>query len=69
MANELLLTIDDVAERLYMCRSVVYRYIRRDQLPSLKIGGSRRVLGRELEAFVERLRDGDSCEQPSRAER
>jgi excisionase family DNA binding protein len=57
MANELLLRIDDVAERLSCCRSVVYRWVRLGLLPSLKIGGSRRVLASELEAFVERLRD------------
>lgn len=69
MASELLLTIDEAARRLDMCKSMVYRFIRRGDLPSLKIGGSRRVLVRELEAFVERLSDGDQCEQPSRAER
>jgi len=69
MANELLLRIDDVAERLNMCRSVVYRFIRRGELASLKINGSRRVLVTELEAFVQRLRDGDPSEQPNRADR
>lgn len=69
MANELLLTIDEAARRMQLCKSMVYRFIRRGELPSLKIGGSRRVMARELEAFVERLREADQCEQPGRAER
>lgn len=57
MADELLLTIEETARRLEMCKSMIYRFIRRGELPSLKIGGSRRVLVSELEAFVQRLRD------------
>jgi excisionase family DNA binding protein len=57
MADELLLTVDEASRRISMCRSVVYRFIRRGELPSMKIGGSRRVLARELKEFIERLRE------------
>ncbi|MDP9236362.1 MAG: helix-turn-helix domain-containing protein [Chloroflexota bacterium] len=36
---------------------MVYRFIESGSLPSLKIGGSRRIVVADLERFVQRLRE------------
>ncbi len=54
---QLLLTIPEAAERLGLSRSQVYIIMRRGELPSVRIGRSRRVAARDLERFVERLRE------------
>jgi excisionase family DNA binding protein len=56
MSTELLLTVNEAARRLGLGRSFVYSFIRRGDLPSVKIGGARRVLASDLEDFVCRLR-------------
>ena len=57
----LLVTIDEAARRLSIGRSHIYEQIQRGTLRSIRIGRSRRILNRDLEAFiVSRL--GDSAE-------
>lgn len=50
-----LLTIERAAEALQLGRSKVYELIRRGDIPSVQIDGSRRVRVRDLEAYVEGL--------------
>ena len=57
MPEELLVTVREAARRLGLGRSVTYEMVRRGSLPSLKIGGSRRVAVADLEEFVVRLRE------------
>lgn len=52
LKNRLLLTPEEVAERLALGRSTIYELMRAGRIPSVKIGGSRRVTVRALEAFV-----------------
>lgn len=49
-----LLTIPEVASRLALGRSHVYQLIMRGEIPSIKIGKSRRVPAGTLEEFIER---------------
>ena len=56
MANELLLTVEQAAQRLSLARSTVYELLLTRQLASVKIGRSRRVLATDLADFVDRLR-------------
>ena len=46
------LTVREVAERLHVSRPTVEKWIKDGQLPSLEIGGCRRVLRRDLETFI-----------------
>ncbi|HUZ85531.1 MAG TPA: helix-turn-helix domain-containing protein [Candidatus Baltobacterales bacterium] len=57
----LLVTIDEAARRLSIGRSHIYEQIQRGTLRSVRIGRSRRILNRDLEAFIEN-RLGDSTE-------
>ena len=62
MCDQLLLTVEEAARRLGLGRSFTYEFIRTRQLPSIKVGGARRVLATDLVAFVQRLKeesDGD----------
>lgn len=56
MGEELLVTVHEAARRLGLGRSATYTLIQRGELPSIKIGGSRRVAVADLCEFVERLR-------------
>ncbi|MEX2227477.1 MAG: helix-turn-helix domain-containing protein [Dehalococcoidia bacterium] len=56
MEERLLLTVKEAAQRLALGRSATYALIQRGTLPSLKVGGSRRVAVADLVEFVERLR-------------
>lgn len=51
----LLLKPEAVAKRLQFGRSKTYQLMREGAIPSVLIGGSRRVRARDLERFVERL--------------
>lgn len=53
----LLLKVTAAAAKLSMGRSVMYRFIQSGALRSVKIGGARRILASDLEAFVRNLRD------------
>lgn len=51
----LLVTPEAAAHRLSIGRSKVYELIRTGELPSIKIGGCRRITTEALEAFVKRI--------------
>jgi excisionase family DNA binding protein len=55
-SNELLIDVPEAARRLGLGRSFVYqRLIQTGQLRSIKVGGARRILVSDLEAFVANL--------------
>lgn len=56
MCEELLVTVAEAARRLRLGRSVTYLLIQRGELPSVKIGGSRRIAVADLHEYVDRLR-------------
>jgi excisionase family DNA binding protein len=53
--GQLLLTIPDAARCLAISRAYAYRLVQRGQLPTIRLGRSRRVSRAALEAYVERL--------------
>lgn len=54
--SEALLTIAEAGERLRQSRDSIYKLMQSGQLPSLKIGRSRRIPESAVEAFIaERL--------------
>jgi excisionase family DNA binding protein len=55
--ERLLLSPDQVAESLGVCRSRVYDPMRTRMLPSVKIGRSRRVPASSFRAYVDQLSD------------
>ncbi|MGH8960058.1 MAG: helix-turn-helix domain-containing protein [Jatrophihabitantaceae bacterium] len=55
------LTTDQVARQLGLSRSTVTAMIGRGQLASVKIGGERRVLRRDLEAYLTALPSGGAA--------
>jgi excisionase family DNA binding protein len=57
MEDVLLIRIDEAARRLGLGRSMTYRFIQSGELPSIKIGGARRVLVADLGVFIKRLQD------------
>ena len=50
-----LYTVHEAAETLKMSRSKVYGLIKEGELPSVKIGGSRRLRKQDIAQFVESL--------------
>lgn len=54
-APRALLTVEDTAQLLRLGRSKTYELIRRGDIPSVQIDGSRRVRVRDLEEYVDRL--------------
>lgn len=54
--GKMLLTVDEAAQRLGIGRSHAYIFVMKGELPSVKLGRSRRVPADELESFVQRLR-------------
>ncbi len=56
MSNEqqLLLTVDEAAQRLRIGRSHLYTLVACGEIPSVKLGRSRRIPVVELEGFVTR---------------
>lgn len=64
MCEEMLLKINEVSRRLGFGRSFVYqRFIQSGLLPSIKVGGARRVLRSDLEQFVARLKEQSDDER------
>jgi excisionase family DNA binding protein len=63
--SPLLLTVDEAARQLSIGRSHLYEYLLRGGLPSIRIGRSRRIASRDLEAFVERLLEESSDTRPA----
>jgi excisionase family DNA binding protein len=52
--HERLLTVREVADRLGVCRGIVYRLCHRNELPALRIGGALRFHPEAVESFVRR---------------
>lgn len=55
MANKMLYTLTDVAAALSVSRSKVDELVRSGALPSVRLGGSRRVRGEDLTTYVDAL--------------
>lgn len=53
---ERLLKGEEVADILYVSRSMAYLLMRRGDLPSLRIGNAVRVRPEDLEAYIEQQR-------------
>jgi len=51
----LLLTVEEAAERIGICRSNMFKLIRRGEVQSVRVGRLRRVTPDALEDFVRRL--------------
>ena len=54
--NEKLLTPEQVAERLQVTERTVYAWLRRGNLPALKLGRLWRIRPEDLETFLESAR-------------
>ena len=54
----MLVTPKEAASRLRIGRSKIYELMRVGDLPSLKIGGSRRITTEALAKFISRLEEG-----------
>lgn len=62
----LMLTVADAARALSISEPVMWRLIARKEIPSVKVGRSRRILVSALEAYAEKLAteasdDGDAA--------
>lgn len=57
MRQPLLLTAEQAATALAICRTKVYELLRSGELESVQIGASRRIPTAALEDYVQRLRD------------
>lgn len=55
MANNPLLTFDQAAEYLHVCRSSVYNLVGAGRLKPIHIGKSARFTQRELDRFIDSL--------------
>lgn len=61
----LTLTVEEAAEELRIGRTRMYALIASGEVPSVKVGGSRRVLYDDLAAYLRRLaveQHGEPCE-------
>jgi excisionase family DNA binding protein len=61
----LLLTPDQAARRLSIGRSHLYELLLRGSLRSVRIGRSRRIVSRDLDAFIESLLEGSDGTTPT----
>jgi excisionase family DNA binding protein len=52
---KLLLTMEEAADALGICRALLYQLVMRGQIPSIKIGRSRRVPVSALHAYIAHL--------------
>jgi excisionase family DNA binding protein len=59
MATTLLLTVEQTAAELHIARRRVFELIKTGQLPSVKIGTSRRIRSSDLARYVALLGDTD----------
>ena len=48
------LTIQEVGQRLNLCRTTIWRLMNQHGLRFVRIGGTRRIRERDLEAWIER---------------
>ena len=51
------LTFDQAQERLAVGRTTLFRLVQQGDLPSVKIGKSRRFLAEDVDAYLRSLRD------------
>lgn len=58
-APQLLLTVEEAADRLRICRSNMYKLISSGEVDSIQIGRLRRVIPSALEDYVQRLTSGN----------
>lgn len=56
--DEILLTVDEAARRLGIGRSFLYSLLRSGEVDSVKIGRSRRIPVKALQAFADSLYTG-----------
>ena len=63
-----LLSIPEVCQELGMGKSWVYTNIRSGEIPSVKLGHNIKVSREDLEAYLNRLRNRPSKEEPLAAE-
>lgn len=61
----LLVTVDEAARRLSIGRSHLYEFLLRVDLRSIRIGRSRRIASRDLDAFIECLLQGSADTTPT----
>ena len=61
--DQVLLKPSDVAKRLRVDRTTVYRWMDRGELPFIEIAGTRRVLAAAFDRFAERRQKGVSLEE------
>ena len=64
--GQLLLTPEQAAATLAICRTRIYELLRQGQLESVQIGTSRRIPYVALTEYVQRLRSDSSVDNPSR---
>ena len=60
-ASQLLLTAEQAAKTLAICRTKIYDLIRKGELESVQIGTSRRIPYEALTEYVQRLRNDRSA--------
>jgi len=67
--QKLLLTTQEAADIIGICRTRVYDLLRAGELESIRIGRSRRIPTAALEDFIARLRaqDNDYFDEPQSA--
>ncbi len=58
MEEKLLLTVDECARRLGIGRSHTYVFVLRGEIPSVKLGRSRRIRTEDLDRFIDGLQSG-----------
>ncbi len=63
--DKLLVTVDDAARRLSIGRSHLYEYLLRGSLRSIRIGRSRRIAARDLQAFIDQLFQDTALTSPA----
>jgi excisionase family DNA binding protein len=56
----LLLTAEQAAKSLAICRTKVYELLRKGELESVQIGVSRRIPAVALTDYIQRLREGST---------
>jgi len=47
-----ILTIDEVADKLKMSKSTIYKYAENNKMPSFKIGSCRRFFENEIDEYL-----------------
>jgi excisionase family DNA binding protein len=65
--DKLLITVGDAARRLSIGRSHLYEYLLRGSLRSVRIGRSRRIASRDLQAFIDQLFQDTALTSPAAA--